>query len=88
MSDEDYADMQLMLCERPDAGLLIPGTGGLRKLRWAVKGKGKRGGARMIYYWWRDKGQISLLLAYTKNEQEDLTREQIKILQKTMEEDL
>lgn len=88
MDDEDYGDLQLALCDRPDAGKLIPGSGGLRKIRWSAKGKGKRGGARVIYYWWREKYQISLLLAYAKNEQEDLTKDQIKILRRVMEEDI
>jgi hypothetical protein len=54
LSDEEYRTLQNHLIERPDQGVLIPGTKGLRKLRFAVPGKGKRGGGRLIYYWIRD----------------------------------
>ena len=50
-TDEDLRGLQSVLIEHPDAGPLIPGAGGLRKLRWAMPGQGKRGGARFIYYW-------------------------------------
>jgi hypothetical protein len=59
---------------------LIPRSGGLRKLRIALPGRSKRGGARVIYYWVTAKSQIYMLLAYAKNEQEDLTEEQLKKL--------
>ena len=80
MDDEEYAAMQAFLSQRPDAGNVIRGTGGMRKLRWAGSGRGKRGGLRVIYYWWVAKDRISLLLAYPKNEQDDLTAEQVKLL--------
>jgi mRNA-degrading endonuclease RelE of RelBE toxin-antitoxin system len=80
MDDEGYADMQAFLSERPDAGNLIRGTGGMRKLRWAGSGRGKRGGLRVIYYWWVAKDRISLLLVYPKSEQDDLTAAQMKQL--------
>ena len=72
--------MQAFLTLRPDAGNVIKGTGGMRKLRWAGSGRGKRGGLRVIYYWWVAKDRISMLLAYPKNEQDDLTAEQLKQL--------
>ncbi len=53
LSDDDYRLLQQVLLERPDAGNVIPGSGGLRKLRWAVEGRGKRGGVRVIYYWFK-----------------------------------
>ena len=80
MEDEEYAEMQAFLSQRPDAGNVIRGTGGMRKLRWAGSGRGKRGGLRVIYYWWVPKDRISLLLAYPKNEQDDLTPDQLKQL--------
>lgn len=80
LSDEDYARLQAFLAERPDGGDLIKGSGGMRKLRWAGSGRGKRGGLRIIYYWWVAKDRISLLLIYPKNEQDDLTAEQLKLL--------
>jgi len=87
ISDEDYAELQMELCEHPDSGKVIPGAGGLRKIRWKGSGRGKRGGTRIIYYWWVNKEQISMLLAYPKNERDDLTKDQIKILKRLMEED-
>jgi hypothetical protein len=50
LSDEDYSELQQFLLSQPDAGDVIQGTGGLRKVRWAIEGKGKRGGARVIYF--------------------------------------
>ncbi len=52
LSDEDYAEFQVLLMDQPDAGKVIPKSGGLRKIRCAAKGHGKRGGARVIYYCW------------------------------------
>ncbi len=80
MDDEEYGQMQAFLSQRPDAGSVIRGTGGMRKLRWAGSGRGKRGGLRVIYYWWVAKDRISMLLAYPKNEQDDLTADQLKHL--------
>ena len=80
MDDEEYGEMQAFLTLRPDAGNVIKGTGGMRKLRWAGSGRGKRGGLRVIYYWWVAKDRISMLLAYPKNEQDDLTADQLKQL--------
>jgi hypothetical protein len=51
MSDEDYKELQLSLVARPDLGVLIRNSGGLRKLRWNLPGRGKSGGVRLIYYW-------------------------------------
>ena len=59
---------------------MIPEGKGLRKLRWAGGGKGKRGGLRIIYYLYLNEGQIYMIFAYQKSEQEDLTREQLRIL--------
>lgn len=80
MDDDDYAEMQVYLVNRPDAGRIIKGSGGIRKLRWSGSGRGKRGGLRVIYYWWVDKDRISLLLVYPKSEQDDLTADQLKQL--------
>jgi len=80
LDDEDYGQMQAFLTQRPEAGKLIKGTGGMRKLRWAGSGRGKRGGLRVIYYWWVARDRISLLMVYPKKEQDDLTPDQVKQL--------
>lgn len=87
LSDEEYRLFQNMLLERPDAGKVIPGSGGLRKLRWAAEGRGKRGGLRVIYYWFTARGTILLLFIYPKNVQDNLTPDQLKQLKKVVEED-
>ncbi len=72
--------MQARLLANPDAGDLIPRSGGLRKIRVGVAGRGKRGGARVIYYWVTAKSQIYMLVAYAKNVQEDLTEDQLRVM--------
>lgn len=83
-SDEELRRLQNFLLASPDAGDVIPGGSGLRKLRWSVQGRGKRGGARVIYYRHVPGERIYLIYAYVKNEQSDLTREQIKLLSQLM----
>jgi len=85
LDDKGYSALQQTLALRPDAGKLIPGSGGLRKLRWAGSGRGKRGGLRIIYYWLRDDGQIWLLTIYAKNEAEDIPHSVLKMLRKEIE---
>jgi hypothetical protein len=80
LNDDDYHQLQRVLVQYPDIGELIPGSGGLRKVRWKIEGKGKRGGIRVIYYWMAADNQIWMLYAYPKNRQTDLDREQLKIL--------
>ena len=80
MDDDEYAELQMFLAARPEAGSIIKSSGGMRKLRWAGSGRGKRGGLRVIYYWWVAKDRISLLLVYPKNEMDDLTADQLKML--------
>ncbi len=79
--DEQYRKLQDALAA-PELGDVIPGTGGFRKLRWADarRGKGRRGGLRVIYYWFDGQNQIWLMTVYDKNEAADLTPEQRKTL--------
>ena len=67
---------------------MIPGSGGLRKLRWAGSGRGKRGGLRVIYYWRPDEEAFYMLYAYAKNEQGDLTPAQVRTLARLVREEL
>ncbi|MDT4857343.1 Toxin HigB-2 [compost metagenome] len=85
VDDETYRELQQQLIANPEAGDLIQGTGGLRKIRIAAKGHGKRGGARVIYYHFVSASQIAFLLAYPKGEQEDLTSDQKKVLRQVIE---
>lgn len=85
LDDESYADLQLHLARNPAAGDLIQRSGGFRKIRWSAKGRGKRGGVRVIYYWWNSEDLISMVLIYPKNEQEDLTPAQMKTLRTLIE---
>jgi len=80
LSDDEYRELQEVLIYRPDLGDIIQGTGGLRKLRWSRRGRGKRGGVRVIYYWLMDDKQILMLYIYPKSQQEDLTPAQKKTL--------
>lgn len=80
LKDEEYRLLQNEIIVKPKSGKIIPGSGGLRKIRWSGSGRGKRGGSRLIYYWLKGEETILMLFIYTKNETEDLTKEQIKIL--------
>lgn len=66
LTEEDLKDLEVFLCEHPDSGEMIPGAGGLRKLRYSLKNKGKRGGARVIYVDFAFYEKIYLFTAYTK----------------------
>jgi hypothetical protein len=88
LPDEDYRTLQVALLLRPEQGPLIKGAGGLRKVRWAPKGIGKRGGVRVIYYWRPDEQVFYMLFAYAKTAQEDLTPDQLRVLARTVREEL
>ena len=81
LEDNDYKDLQEMLAENLQAGDLIPGGGGLRKLRWSSprKQKGKRGGIRVVYYIY-SAHKLYMIYAFEKGEKADLTKKQLKIL--------
>lgn len=85
-SDDELRALQSRLLITPDVGDPIRGGSGLRKLRWAVQGRGKRGGARVIYYWHVPGERIYLIYGYVKSRQEDLTPRQIAALSELMRE--
>jgi mRNA-degrading endonuclease RelE of RelBE toxin-antitoxin system len=88
LSDSEYAKLQAALVFQPELGDVIPGTGGLRKVRWGEgkRGRGKRGGIRVIYYWYKPSSLIYLLLAYSKAEKDDLSSNEKRVLRNLTEE--
>ncbi|MBQ7189808.1 MAG: type II toxin-antitoxin system RelE/ParE family toxin [Kiritimatiellae bacterium] len=85
MDDNVYRELQEHLAVHPEAGSLIIGSGGVRKIRWRGSNRGKRGGSRLIYYW--DNGnQILMLYVYLKNERENLTPEQVSMMREVAKE--
>jgi len=89
LDDEEYRALQRQLGLGPEVGDLMPGTGGFRKIRWADKrrGKGRRGGLRVIYYYFAADHQIWLLTLYGKNEAADLTTAERKMLKVAIEDE-
>jgi hypothetical protein len=72
LSDDEYAALQWTLANDPTAGDLVKGTGGVRKVRWGMAGRGKRGGVRVIYYARTHRGEIWMLTIYPKNVAESI----------------
>ena len=87
LTDDEYSQMQVTLSAHPETGVIIPQSGGLRKIRWSMSGRGKRGGVRAIYYWVVAQDQILMLFMYPKNEKDDLTQTQIKVLREIVEKE-
>lgn len=84
LADEEYRLLQIQLVNKPDSGKIIRGSSGLRKLRWSTGGHGKRGGIRVIYYWFVSQNTLLLLFAYFKSEQGELTQGQLKQLKRVV----
>lgn len=87
MDDDEYRRFQLHLVQHPEAGDTIRGSGGLRKIRWRLPGRGKRGGARIIYFWRKARDRLVLLFLYPKNVRSDLTPAQLRVLRKLIADD-
>ena len=77
LDHDGYAALQAFLGARPDAGDIIRGSGGIRKIRWGSKGRGKQGGIRVIYYWFVPEDHVYLLTLYRKGVKDDLTRAEL-----------
>ena len=90
MDDDAYGELQQALMDNPEAGDVIEGTGGLRKLRRPDprRGKGKRGGLRVIYYWWLGGDQFWLFTIFDKDQADDLTPDQRKALKQLLKREL
>ena len=90
LTDESYRELQRTLVENPELGDVMPGTGGFRKVRWedARRGKGKRGGLRVIYYYLTSDQQIWFFTLYDKDEAADLTADEEKVLKKAIQAEL
>ncbi|MFT3802872.1 MAG: toxin [Burkholderiaceae bacterium] len=90
LSDEGFRNLQEAMMKSPEAGNVIEGTGGLRKLRHGDprRGKGKRGGLRVIYYWWDSGSQFWLFTLYDKDEMDDLSSDERKTLKRMLKAEL
>ena len=86
LTDEEYRDLQNVLLVNPAAGDLIKGGGGIRKIRFAIRGRGKSGGVRTIYFWAKAKDQIYLLVIYPKSKKDTLTEAETAILRDYVKE--
>jgi hypothetical protein len=87
LDDDGFAKLQRYLASNPEAGDMVPGAGGIRKLRWkdARRGKGKRGGLRVIYYCFLSEQEIWLLALFDKDEAADLTKDEKEQLRRALE---
>ena len=87
LTDDEYSQLQVALVAHPELGAIIPHGGGLRKARWSMSGRGKRGGVRAIYYWVVAADQILMLFIYPKNRKDDMTAQQLKVLREIVEKE-
>ena len=85
LTEDEYRLFQIKLIESLEAGNIISGSAGIRKIRWTGAGRGKRGGSRILYYWEKNQNTILMLFIFNKNEKADLSKEQLKILKSIVE---
>jgi len=86
LDDDEYAELQSHLNKHPDSGKVVPGSGGVRKLRWGAEGRGKRGGLRLVYYLRLARGQIWMLTLYGKNVRADIPAHVLKEMKEAIED--
>ena len=87
LSDDEYAALQQALAANPEAGDVIRGSGGVRKVRWGVAGRGKRGGIRVIYYLRSRQGEVWMLTLYAKNEADSIPGHVLKKIKEQIDAD-
>ena len=87
LSDDEYVELQQHLNEHPEAGSIVPGSGGVRKLRWGISGRGKRGGLRVIYYIRGMRDEIWMLTLYGKNVRENIPSHILKQIKETIDDE-
>ena len=86
LQDDEREELITYIARNPTAGVLIPGTGGVRKIRWRASGRGKRAGARVVYYYHSDRVPLFLLTAYAKGRQTDLSPAQRSAMRRLVAE--
>ena len=86
LADREYAALQQALSENPELGDVIPGSGGVRKVRWGTRGRGKRGGVRVVYFVRKDPGVIWMLTIYAKNVAESVPVQLLRRIRKEIED--
>ena len=87
LSDDEYQDLQKLLIDQPEAGDVVPGSGGVRKLRWRAPGRGKRGGYRVIYFTRIERGVIWMLTLYPKNVKDTIPADVLRRIRQEVEDD-
>jgi mRNA-degrading endonuclease RelE of RelBE toxin-antitoxin system len=85
LTEDEYLGLQSFLLQNPEAGKIVRGSGGVRKVRWAITGKGKSGGVRVIYYFKKQDDEIWLLTIYSKNEVESIPAHVLRQIAKEIE---
>lgn len=86
LDDDEYGELQDYLSRFPESGNVVPGSGGVRKLRWAAEGRGKRGGLRVIYYLRSAQGQVWMLTIYSKNVSENIPTHVLKAMKEAIDD--
>jgi mRNA-degrading endonuclease RelE of RelBE toxin-antitoxin system len=87
LSDDEYARLQGHLNQHPETGALVPGSGGVRKMRWGASGRGKRGGVRVIYYLRKTRTEIWMLTIYGKNVLENIPAHVLKRMKEEIDDE-
>jgi hypothetical protein len=86
LSDDEYAELQATLNRHPDIGAIVPGSGGVRKMRWGFQGHGKRGGLRVIYYLMTLRGEIWMLTLYSKHIRENISADVLRRIRESIDD--